>query len=242
MPGAGAIEAGAAFVRIFAKDDTATGINSVAGHLKAIGTAALGVATAAAAAVGLGTSLFGAARQFADVGSQLHDMAGRTGATVEGLQTLGYAAEQSGASLGDIEIGMRRMAKAGKSAGKSTEQAFRGALREVAAIPDPMARSQKALELFGRSGTRLVPVAMELDELEKRARRLEIVMSTTDADSADALGDALADLNLVFRAITLNIGAAVAPALATFAKLAADAVGGLVPILSGLKPAFSIAF
>ena len=49
--------------------------------------------------------------QFAEYGSQLNDMSIRTGIAASTLGELKYAAEQSGASLEDVESGVRKAQK-----------------------------------------------------------------------------------------------------------------------------------
>ncbi|MCC6653333.1 MAG: hypothetical protein IT348_19435, partial [Candidatus Eisenbacteria bacterium] len=61
-------------------------------------TTALGTA----AVVGIGKMV----KDFADAGSELVDMSARTGASVEALSELGYAAQQSGTSAASLEGGL----------------------------------------------------------------------------------------------------------------------------------------
>src|SRR5262245_31944008 len=73
--------------------------------ITAIGTRLFAVGAAATAA------FFGAGKIFADTGSQLNDMATRTGITVEALSVLKYAAEQNSASVEDLDKGLGKMSR-----------------------------------------------------------------------------------------------------------------------------------
>ena len=60
---------------------------------------------------GIVTPLAGAAKVFADMGSDMVDMSQRTGVSVEALSELGFAAEQSGADMGTLEGSLKKMQK-----------------------------------------------------------------------------------------------------------------------------------
>lgn len=211
---AGAIKAGRAYVEIFAdKSPLVRGLKSMKAEAMALGSSALSVGKMlGGGALAVGTGIAGAVKIFSDMGSDLNDMAIRTGASVEALSTLGYAASQTGASMEDVEKAMRFMAKSGEFAGKSTDEAFRAALAQIAAVPDDMARAELAMKLFGKSGTSLIPMAMELKELEERARALGLEMSGKDAAAADKLGDSWGDLLATGKMLIAKVGAVFAPA------------------------------
>jgi len=121
--------------------------------------------------------MLAAAQTFATYGSNLNDMAGRTATGVEVLQELGYAAEQSGASLGDVESAVTKMNRSvallqqGSSAaqnafadiglsadslkGLSTEEQFKLIADRIGSIQDPALRTQTAIKLLGGSGQKL---------------------------------------------------------------------------------------
>lgn len=225
---AGAIRAGKAYVEVYAdRSPLARGLALVGGQLKSWGAKAAvvagGVTAAAGAAIaaGIGASV----KHFVEAGSAMVDMSARTGASVEALSTLGFAAAQTGATIEDVETGFKKFAKSGLGAGKSAEAGFRDALRTIAAIQDPVERSRKAMELFGKSGTALIPMAMQLDALEARARELGLEMSTSDAEAADSLGDAWDELVAVGGMLGVKIGAVVAPALQQMVEWGVEVIG-----------------
>src|SRR4051812_34551393 len=112
MAGGADIKAGGAYVSLSTKDQgLSAGLSRAKDMLGgfAKGVAIVGAATAAAA-VG---SIAVAVREFVSMGSALQDVSNRTGVSAENLSELQYAAEQSGASLEDVEKGLKRMAKNG---------------------------------------------------------------------------------------------------------------------------------
>ena len=176
------IRAGAAYVELFVENSALVrGLRAAEKRLKAFGDS---VRTLGLTTVGLGTAMLaplaGAARSFADLGSQMWDMAGRTGLSVEALSTLGYAAEQSGAGMEAFESGIRRMQRtiydAGRGLGTATdalaelglsvadlenrspEEQFRLLADRLDRIGDPTRKAATAMAIFGRSGTQLLPM------------------------------------------------------------------------------------
>jgi hypothetical protein len=150
-------------------------------------------------------------RGFEQSGSALFDMAQRTNKSVEVLQELGYAAEQTGTSMAVIEKAINKARSEGKN--------FEEMAAQIASIQDPALQSQKAIELFGvRLGAQLVPMLRDLPELQKQFRELGLGMSGRDAAAADDLGDSFLDLRLVIKSARDAIGSALAPTVTTATK------------------------
>lgn len=110
-----------AFVELYS-DNTALGrgLTQAAGMLKVFGGAITSIG-ATFAKVGLAgittgvaglTAMFGAALKFGSTGDELDKMSKRTGIAVEELSLLKYAALQSGSSLEEVEIAVRRLQRA----------------------------------------------------------------------------------------------------------------------------------
>jgi hypothetical protein len=92
--------------------------------------------------------LMAAASVFNTMGSEMADMSARTGASVETLSKLKYAAEQSGAGVGDLEKALRTMSKKGMKAedlGKVADY--------IAGISDPAKQSAEAMRLADWNAT-----------------------------------------------------------------------------------------
>lgn len=204
-----AISAGKAFLELLVEDkEFAKGLDGSLQKMQNFGRSAMQLgATIAAAGAAITAPFAGALKVFADAGSELIDMSGRTGIAVEKLSALKYAAEQSGAGIDNITAAARNLVQKGLDPNKIEDY-----IREVVSVPDPVLRAQRAFELFGsRAGQALLPVVGQIDELTKEARESGIVMSEETARAADKLGDAFGLLQAQGKAVAIAIGAALAP-------------------------------
>ena len=200
MANAGAIRAGKAFVELYADDSKlAAGLRRAQKRLQSFGAS---VRTAGLALFGVGTAavtaLAGTAKLFADMGDAVNKASQRTGIAVETLSELGYAAEQSGLEMSTLEGGLRRMAAVvveaahgskgaqqalaalGLSASElgrlSPDEQFKAIADRMARIENPTVRAAVAMDIFGKSGTQLLPMLREgragIEALQQRARDL----------------------------------------------------------------------
>jgi hypothetical protein len=198
------VEAGKAHVSLYVK-----GLPGVQQAMRGVSVA---VAAAGAAIAALGASVMTglglAVNSFVELGSTLNDMSARTGLSASKLAVLRYAAQQTGATLEDLERGLRNMVRQGMSAND-----FEAIAREIAAIEDPSLRAARALEVFGRSGMMLLPMIMQLQSLQARAAEVGIGITDADVAIADELGDRIDDLTTSWQAMVFQVGAALAPIL-----------------------------
>lgn len=238
--GSQAVRAGAAFVEIGAKTglfDSALAMvqtkmrglagdvqkisaqmKSAAGGMSSFGKSTMGVGAAVA---GLGVAgiagMVGMTKQFADAGSAVDDMAQRTGLAAEEVSGLSYAALMSGTSIGSVEKAIRKMQASGTGAGNGTMADFLELASSVAAIENPSERAAAAIKAFGKSGAELLPMLADggdgIEALIREAESLGLVMSGTDAKAAAALGDSMDKLWKVVGAVSMSIGASLAPTL-----------------------------
>lgn len=245
------IRAGQAFVEIFADDSKlARGLKQAQARLKtfADGVKAAGTPMLKFGAM-LGGPIIAAAKSFAEAGEGLNTMSKRTGVTVEALSELKYAASQSDVSMEAFETGIKKMQKALGEAqqgsagatqalaqlgltvsdlqGKAPEQQFKMLASQLAQVEDPSRRAALAMELFGKSGTDLLPLMEKggagIEELQKEARRLGLTMTTESAQSADDFSKAMKEMWASISSATKSVGAAVAPVLKDVAKWIGDA-------------------
>jgi len=191
---------------------------------------------------------------FVETGSALNDMATRVGFNVETLQTLGYAAGMSGAGLSDLETASKKLsrviteaAQGGKPyqellkslglsyqelAGMKPEDQFMAVGFAIGEIQDPATRAALAMEVFGKSGTKLLPFLLEgrdaFYNYAAEIRAMGGVISGEGVAAADALGDAMDKLKAGLQGFQYQIAAAIAPA-----------VTYLVELISGAMIAFS---
>jgi len=241
MPSAQAIRAGAAYVELYTKDSRLVrGLARASKRLQAFGASvrAMGL-KAAAAGTAMLAPMLGAAKVFASTGDQLDKMRARTGFSAEALSELGFAAEQGGASIDQLDRSLAAMARFSVMVerglktstdlldmlGVSVEQfkqanpeeRFKLLAEAISQVEDPSLRAGIALNVFGRSGRELLPMLeggrASIEALQEEARRLGITMTDEDATSAAALTDAMNRLKRQLQAIVVQIGAALAPML-----------------------------
>ena len=224
--------------------------------LKAVGkaSAALGVA-GGAALVAFGAK---AVTSFADAGDEIHKMAERTGFGTEALSELKFAAEQSGASLEDVEKASKRMASTifdaeqglvgaedalaalGLTAedlkGISPETQFQIIADKLGAVDDASTKAAIAQDVFGRSGADLIPLMNEGAEgmaaLRQEARDLGVVFSQDAANSAADFKDAQNELTSAVNGLFFAFGEELTPAITAFTRFL---VGNLPAIRGGIK-------
>jgi len=241
MPGAAGIRAGSAYVELTVNDSKLVrGLAAAGKKLRAFGTALRSLGTRVmAVGAGIIAPLLMSMKAFATMGDALDKMSKRTGMSVESLSELGFAAEQSGSSLEDVEKGVKAMervigaAASGAAAaadalatlGLSAEQLlalapedrFAAIAQRLNALSDPALRAAAAMKVFGRSGTALLPMLEDLPQLRAEARRLGVVMSAEDAKAAAVFHEALVKLWAALRSLAVTVGSALAPLLTEWA-------------------------
>jgi hypothetical protein len=231
--------AGNAKILLTLDDRVQAGLRKLQSRFSAISKPLLSLGTKMTA---IGTSitgaLFGAAAAFSATGSELNDMAARTGLSVEALGELGYAAKQNGSSIEAVEKATRGMARTILDAerglstatdnlddlgvsltdlqGLAPEDQFALFASRIADVQDASKKTALAMKIFGRSGTELLPMLETLDETREAAERLGLVMSAEDAAAADALGDAMDVAWAQIKRVVETIGAAIAGPLTRF--------------------------
>lgn len=239
------IRAGRAFVELGVSDKLTAGLRRAQKQLEAFGAGLRSIGTRLA---GIGvaaiTGLLGTAKAFSDMGDVLDKMSIRTGVSVEALSELGYAAELSGADLETLESGVRIMQRtlgeaaqgtstavealdrlglsAAQLAGLSPEQQFKVLADRISKVSDPTLRAAIAMEVFGKAGTKLLPLmadgAAGIEAMQEEARRLGLTVSTETARDAAHLNDALGTLWKVLKQGVFTIGGALAPLLKDIAE------------------------
>jgi hypothetical protein len=256
MPPGGApntrgIRAGRAFVELGVSDKLTAGLRRAQQRLKAFGE---GVRAAGLRLTALGAGvlapLAASVKVFSNTGDALDKMAIRTGISVEALSELGFAAEQSGADLETLETGVRILqrsisdAERGMSTatdafaelnltaaalrGLSPEDQFKLVADRLSQVIDPAKRTALAMQLLGRSGTRLIPLleggAAGIEELQKEARAFGLTVSTETAAEAALLNDTLNILWRVLKQGVFVIGSALAPVVTELTGRIAKAI------------------
>ena len=227
--------------------------------------------------IGIGFLAAGAAAgasivQFGKLGDEVQKMASRTGFSTESLSKWRFALQQSGSSIEGLEKGVRRMAsfiedskdgmaettrameKLGLSVedftGLKPEESFFKLTDALAAIPDELEQAALAQDVFGRSGTALLPLlaltAEEVAELRQEAHDLGVVFDQETADKAAKMQDAINSAKQSMNGMAIEIGTVLGPAVTEIAevfstmpgilkKASVAAVGLFVAIRVGLR-------
>lgn len=243
---AGAVRAGGVFVEIGA--DPAKFFAALKGVNKSIASVGKSMQSAGTKMAALGAGvvgpIFASAAAFANVGSALFDMSKRTGVATESLSVLQFAAEQTGTDMGGVETALKKMQKAifaagdgskeaaealamvglsaGDLAGLSADQQMGKIADGLMAIEDPGARAAVAMQIFGKSGTDILPMleggSAGMAAFADEAKRLGLIMDSETAAKADALGDAMDAVKSSMRMAFIQVGGAVAPMLTYLAQ------------------------
>lgn len=260
------VKAGEAYISLGLKPNMQKGLRAAGQQMKQAGQRAVmgGAAIAAAGGVVL-APLLAATKAFAGMGDEIHKMSARTGVSVTALSELAFAAEQSGAGIGDVEKAFKGMSTALYDAGQGSkesndalsklglsveqlqgldpEQQFMMIADALSGVEDMSLRGALAQKLFGRAGRQMLPMLAEgaagIEKMRHEAAELGRSMSTEDANAAAEYTDAMNRVSSVFKGIKQQVGAALAPALAevatTFAGMAKNVVTFLKENRSTIK-------
>lgn len=206
------------------------------------------MATKVAGVLGLAfsvTAVVSFVKELGRFAGQMRDLSDQTGIGVERLQALNYAAIGAGGSIEQvadaISIMSKNLTNGNAGANAAVERlglnvyklqrlepdiAFQEIARSIAAIPNPMDQARAAMEIFGKSGAKLLPLLKsDIEGVTEEAMRNGAVISKELIEKADALDDKWNQLILRGKALVatlLGIGAAVA----TVATSTDKAVGG----------------
>lgn len=260
MSAASAIRAGKAFIELYTKDSKLVkGLASAQKKLDAWGKSIVATgATLMGAGTAMMTPLLAAVGVFTQMGGDLDDIAQRTGASVEALSELGFAAKMSGTNLETVESAIKKMQKQISEAADGTKGAVEGLAKlgltaadlinlspdeqfkliadRISQINNPALQTAAAMEIFGNAGAELKPLmadgAAGIEQLQQRARELGLTMSSEDAAAAAALGDQMDTLWDVLKQGVFTVGSALAPLLT---DLATHAIQVAVAVSNWIK-------
>lgn len=231
---------------LFAKIGLDVDAQSFAKGALAVEALKFGLGKAIDAAVGLGRAFYENAKAAIEYGDELHDTSQAVAVAASTLQEFRHAAALSGVSVEEMDISLKFLARSMEAASKgSGDQAaafgklgvsVRGAngkLRDsgdvmedlaekLNALPDGAQKTALAMQLFGRSGNRLIPMLNEgrdgIAAMRKEARDLGLVMSDEAINAADELGDDLTRLSAVSKGLWREAIGPLIPAIGDLVK------------------------
>lgn len=201
------------------------------------GTAIVG---GASAAVG---GLLAVTNQTAEYADEIDKLSERTGVNREELQRWKYAAAQSGADIGKLEVGIKTLSgymddamNGSKKAtdafaalgisvddlrNKSQEEIFEEVMKSLGDMEQGATRNAIGADLLGRSYTELLPLLNAgsdgMQELKDRADELGIVMSEEAVRANVTFGDTLQDIKESFGGIVRGLTDSFLPIMQQFA-------------------------
>lgn len=216
-----------------------------------------GIAAGGAGLLGIGTAItapiLASFREVLGHFDQFSKAADRTGATTEALSALAYAAQQSDASLEDVQGGVKFLqknlvaaaegskeaaegfAKLGLTAddlkGKSLDDQFAMIADGLAGIEDPAERTSAAIAVLGKGGLALVPMLKDggaaLRQLLAEAGDVGAIVKDEDARNATRIGDAFDRSFTAAKNAVRQFGAALLPEVETIEKFSSVVTLGL---------------
>jgi len=233
----------------------------------------LTMAAAGTAIVGAYALMVKASTNYSD---QIYEVSQRTGVAVETLSQLKYVADQTESSFEAVAMGMKflnRNIHEATTGNKAMNDNFRQlgiTLRDdvtgnvlkadevflkladkFANLADGSAKTNMAMQIFGRSGDSLIPIlnlgSEGIKRLSDEAARLGVVLTKDNAVSIDKFSDGMKTLRAAMGGLALEITNILLPALISFAKWATEVVVKLRewiaehPILTKIISAFGIA-
>ena len=203
------------------------------------------VKLAGAAAIASAGALFGLAKSVADVADNARKTAQSVGLTTEVFQELAFAAELGGVKQEELAGSLRLLARNALDASRGSEttaRAFRelgveitdvqGNLRPTESIlldiadvfkdlPDGPKKTGLALEILGRSGSKLIPTlnqgALAMVELGEEARRSGAIISDEMAQDAEEMNDSLVRARKAVFGVTAAVGKELFPIIQNIA-------------------------
>ncbi len=195
-----------------------------------------------------------AVRSYAKAGTEIYEMSQKTGFAAETLSELKYIADQTGGSLQGIEVATKMMSRTLLDASTGSKEAsdtltrlgltienlmslkpedrFWTVANAISDIEDPTIEAAMATDIFGRSGTNLLPMLSEgadgLKRMKEEAHDLGIIFDEKTAKAADNFGDSITRLNKSMDGLKFAIAEGLTPVLEPL-------VGNLTNLITGFK-------
>lgn len=238
------IRAGRAYIQLTAKDKLTKGLQNAKKKLRnfsksvsELGTKLISIGTI------VGGALTATSAYFTKVGDSFDKMSGRTGASVQWLSQMAFAAQQSGASIQAVQDAVKEMNKRFGEAqrgqgemlkglqmlgmtvkdlqGLSPQVMFEIISDRIAMVKDQAKRTKIIDSMFGGGANKLQNlfgrIKGNIKSLRQQADKLGLTISTQDAKNAAALADAWGRLVSIGKMLVFTVGGALAPALQKFA-------------------------
>ena len=230
------------------------GVSQTRSAMQNLSRAAVGIATAAAAA---GVGLFKLADSLTQTAAHVEDLSRSTGVAASDLAALGYISEQDGGSLDALANGIRRMTRTVDDAndglttyirsfeaiginaenlrGMAPEEQFYVIAEAIAQMDDDSQRLAISLEIFGRAAMNLIPTLNRgeegLRDMAAEARELGIALDDEAYEKSKQFQDALTELQAKLQGALLDAIQPMLPDLLEMAERIGDLATEYIPQL-----------
>ncbi len=262
---AGGIRAGKAYVELGVRNTMSQGLRDAEKRLKLFGERVKeigsSIAMAGAAMAAFGGAIVAAATAsvaaFAKIAGDFSDLAAQTGLSVELMSELETALKDAGTSAADFaasvvklrknifeaSTGSTSMVEALDALGLkaedlidlSADEQFLRVADALSKMRNPTERMALALQLFGKSAFKMLPVleagADGIEAFREKARQMGFSLSGETANAADTLGTNLEILKDQFGRLAVSIGEALLPAASAFVGIMQASVGRVIEFI-----------
>lgn len=233
-------------------------LSSGIGTVAKWGTAIVGGATVA------GTALVGFATKSASTADHIDKMSQKIGISRQAYQELDFICSQSGTSVDSLQMGIKSLttamdgAKNGTASNveqferlgvavtnsdgtfRSQEEVFFDTISALQGIDDQTEKARLATELFGRSGTELMPLlngaSGSIDEMRQQAHDLGLVLDDELIDNGVNLTDSLDQTKRAFASIGTQLGASLMPIVEQASDYIQQALPSIQALIGRLAP------
>lgn len=231
------------------------------GLAKGLKTAGGVLAAAGAAAVGLGAGLYKMGTDSAKAADEVDKMSQKIGISRQTYQELAFVFSQSGTDINNMQAGMKTLTNQIQSAMnggaaatatfdalgvsfqnadgsmRSAEEVMLESLTALQGISNETEKAALATDLFGRSGTDLMPLlngeAGSIAAMTEQAHNLGLVLDDEVIDSGVALTDSLDQTQRALGALTTDIGSAFAPLIMEISQFIQDHLPEIRTLVEG---------
>lgn len=193
------------------------------------------------AGVGIAGTLLAASKSAAQYGDDIQEASQRTGLTTDSLQALRYAADQTGASMANVEMGVKTLSRQAYQASQGNDEAAKafdrlgvsildtnGNLRStddlffavgeaLRGLSNDTERAAIASQLLGRGGMMLIPMftdaSKSIRDFRDEAEKLGLVLDDATIQKLGETNDELNKLKFQASAAFRELGVAALPVL-----------------------------
>jgi hypothetical protein len=253
-------------VEIIITSEVSRALKGLGGVTKSLGVMTKAAMAAGAAIVGLTGSLFAVAKTTSSVGDQFQKMAQRVGVSAQALSELSFAADLSGSSIESVETGLRLLSKRMLDANqglaeakrtfaaldievtdisgnlRSADEVFMDSVNAINQLGSETEKTALAQELFGRSGTQLLPLiksgATGIAEMRAEAKELGITFNDLEANQSAEFEDALTRLTASMKGLKNTIGKVLIPILTDMSDSMRESVSSILPVVKDFANTF----